>query len=421
VAKRPEEAVSLVRRALTLKLPIILVGMAGSVLAAGWLDYGAEVRLLVLLASLVMAEDAISLLYFGVLRGLHILRFEAMGMIIGEIIICGLGSLALVFWPSPALLVLALAAGSLFNAIFSSWQVVRHLGWKVLWPEFGRVGTLKLFKTAIPFAVAGGFSKLYSYIDSVLLSIFIGTAAVGVYTVAYKMTYAFQFLPLAFVAALYPGMSALVDRERAKLAELFEKAVWYLLLIGTPIVFGIFAVAPDIVRLTGGEYLEAVPVLRVLIFVLLPLFLDFPIGSLLNAADRQTTKTTIMGGTMVINAVLNIVLIPRFGIIGAAYAAEISFWFLFLAGLYFVPKIIPQMAWSRLFWLSVKIVSCGLLMAAAVMFLRPLIGFLAVIPAAAIVYFVLLFIARAVKFGQLKEFWFLISKKKYEETSPLDP
>ncbi|MFA6131601.1 MAG: flippase [Patescibacteria group bacterium] len=420
VAKHPEGAVSLVRRALGLKLPIIVLGMAGSVLAAELFGYSSEVKLLVLLASLVMAEDAISLLYFGVLRGLHVLRYESFGMVIGEIIICGLGSLSLLFYPSPILLILALVAGSLFNAIFSALQVVKQLGWKVLWPQLGGPETLKLFKTSIPFALAGGFSKMYSYVDYVLLSIIISTAAVGVYTVAYKMTYAFQFLPMAFVAAVYPGMSALVGKDTKKLSELFEKSIWYLLIIGVPIVFGIFAIAPDVVRLTGKEYLEAVPILRALIFVLIPLFLDFPIGSLLNAADRQTTKTAIMGITMIINVVLNAILIPKLGIIGAAYAAEVSFWFMFLAGLYFVPKIIPNPRWKYLSWLFVKIMVSGVLMAVATMYLRPTLGFIAVVPTAAIVYISLLFVTKSVKLEQLKELRGIILRKKYEEATPID-
>lgn len=411
VAKRPEGAVSLIRRALGLKLPIIILGMVGSVIAADLLGYSSEVKLLVLLASVVMAEDAISLLYFGVLRGLHVLRFESLGMIFGEIIICGLGTLSLLFYPSPVLLILALVAGSLFNAIFSALRVVKQLGWKVLWPQLGGTETLKLFKTAIPFALAGGFSKLYSYVDSVFLSIFIGTAAVGVYTVAYKMTYAFQFLPMAFVAALYPGMSALVGKDQKKLSELFEKSIWYLLIIGAPIVFGIFAIAPDIVRLTGKEYLEAIPTLRVLIFVLIPLFLDFPIGSLLNAADRQKTKTAIMGVTMAINVILNALLIPRVGIIGAAYAAEVSFWFMFLAGLYFVPKIIPNTPWKKLSWLFVRVVGSGIVMAVITVFLRPILGFVPVILVAAIVYGLLLFVTRSIKLEQLKELRGIILRK----------
>jgi O-antigen/teichoic acid export membrane protein len=192
------------------------------------------------------------------------------------------------------------------------------------------------------------------------------------------------------------------------------------LILVSPIAFGIFAVAPDVVRLAGDGYVGAVPILRVLIFVLVPLFLDFPIGSLLNAADRQTTKTAIMGGTMAINIALNAILIPVIGIMGAAYAATISFWFLFLAGLYFVPKIIPGIFWKHLLWLGVKILGSGAIMAVATILLRPLFGFFVVVPIAALVYLVLLFATRSVRPEQLKEIRAIIFKKKYEASSSLD-
>jgi len=410
VAKEAEQALGLVRRALGLKLPIIILSIVGAILAARLLGYSAEIQFLVLLACVIMAEDAISLLYFGVLRGLHVLQYESLGMMIGGLITVTIGGLSLLIHPSLVFLIVALAVGSLFNAIFSASLVVKKLGWPAIIPSFKKWG--QLLKTSLPFFLAGGFSKLYSYIDSILLSAFIGVGAVGIYAVAYKMTYAFQFLPMAFVAALYPGMSSMVGRDTGKLAEMFEKSMWYLLIISSPIVFGIFAIAPDVVNLTRKEYFEAVPVLRALIFVLLPLFLDFPIGSLLNAAGRQTTKTIIMGATMVINAGFNLLLIPYLGIVGAAWTAEISFWFMFLAGLYFVPQIIPEFSWKKLLWLSVRIIGSGALMALVTIVFRPITGLMPVIILAGIVYIGLLFITKAVSLSQLKELKNLLSRKK---------
>lgn len=415
VAKESGRALGLVRRALGLKLPIIILSVIGALLAARFLGYNAEIQFLVLLACLVMIEDAISLLYFGVLRGLHVLRYESLGMMIGELITVTIGGVSLLVHPSLVLLVVALVAGSLFNAVFSSLLVVKKLGWSAMVPSFEK--WRELLKISFPFALAGGFSKLYSYVDSILLSIFIGTGAVGLYGVAYKMTYAFQFLPMAFVAALYPGMSSMVERDNKRLIEMLEKSWWYLLIIGSPIAFGIFSVAPDIINLTRQEYLEAVPILRALVFVLLPLFLDFPIGSLLNAAGRQATKTAIMGVTMAINVIFNVLLIPKFGIIGAAWAAEISFWFMFLAGLYFVPRIIPGLPWKNLFWLSIKIIGSGAVMAVITMFIRPAVGFIPAIIIAAVIYASLLFASRSVSPSQLREIKTLATKKEAPEAT----
>ena len=136
-----------------------------------------------------------------------------------------------------------------------------------------------------------------------------------------------QFLPLAFAAALYPTFSSQMAGDQTALKQTFDSSIWYMLILSVPIAFGLWAVAPEAVQLAGSEYAASAIVLQSLVFVLIPIFLDFPVGSLLNAADRQSTKTWLMGITMVINIILNALFIPQFGIVGAAYAALVSFSF----------------------------------------------------------------------------------------------
>ena len=147
--------------------------------------------------------------------------------------------------------------------------------------------------------------------------------------------------------------------------------------------------------MTGREYAGAAPVLQVLIFVLLPIFLDFPIGSLLNASGRQSTKTAIMGATMVINVVLNILLIPRFGILGAALAGLACFICMFVLGMVFVPKILPTYRLRHLLITLVPIFFSGVLMLLSVQMMKPIVGWIAVMPLGAVVYILALLTTRA--------------------------
>lgn len=411
VAKRPEEAVGLIRRAVWLKIPFMALGVLGAVVTAWALGYDILVRELVLIASLVMLADAVSLLFYGVLRGHHALKFESMGIFIGQSCTLLFGGAVLVLNPSLHLLVLALLVGSAFNAFYSTWHVVRLLGPSVLRPAWDRAMTRTMLAAALPFALAGIFVKVYSYVDSVFISKMIGTAAVGVYAVAYKFTYSFQFLPMAFVAALYPGMSALVGTDLPRLRQLFDDAIWYVAVLAVPIAFGLFAIAPDAVALAGEGYDEAVPVLQALIFVLIPIFLDFPVGSLLNAADRQGTKTAIMGVTMVLNVVMNAIFIPMFGVIGAAYAALISFTFLLLGGMYYVSDIIPGYSIRSFLKTVFPIILSGLVMGAVAYALRPIVGFVLTIPVGGVVYVAMLFATRSVRTTHIQSALSLLKRK----------
>ena len=157
-------------------------------------------------------------------------------------------------------------------------------------------------------------------------------------------------------------------------------------ILSAPIVFGLYAIAPEAIRLAGDGYEQAVPVLQALIFVLIPIFLDFPIGSLLNASGKQATKTAIMGGTMVINIILNAMLIPKVGILGAAYAALVSFVFMFGAGLFFIPAVIPGFSFVQLLRSILPIYLVGVLMLIVVLILKPVIGWLPVTFVGGVVY-----------------------------------
>jgi O-antigen/teichoic acid export membrane protein len=237
-----------------------------------------------------------------------------------------------------------------------------------------------------------------------LISKFLDTTAVGVYSVAYRFTYAFQFLPLAFVASLYPGMSAVVGKDAEALKRIFLKGMWYMGLACVPLVFGIWALAQDLVLLAGEEYLSAIPVLQILIFVLIPIFLDFPIGSLLNASDKQSTKTKIMGATMIINIVLNLLFIPNFGIIGAAYAAFVCLGFMFVAGLMCVPSLLPTFRFVELLKILIPIFLSGLVMLLFVLFFKSIFVWYLLVPIGALTYTLCLFVTGALRVSDLKLF-----------------
>jgi O-antigen/teichoic acid export membrane protein len=386
IAKSPENTVTYIKKALGIKIPFIVLALISVVVVPIMIGYDANLRFLILLTSFILIFDSLHLFYYGVLRGYQMLKFEALGMFSAQIVTGVVGGLILVYNPSVALLILALTLGSTANLIISIKNVSNVLGNSVFIPMWDVGFVKKIFKVALPFALAAVFVKVYSYVDSIFISKLMGTTSLGIYSVAYKFTYAFQFLPLAFIAALYPGLSAIVGKDSVQLRNMFDKAMWYMMVIVTPIVLGIWLIAPNAVLLAGEEYVQAAPILQLLILVLIPIFLDFPIGSLLNAANRQTTKTIIMGITMVLNVVLNALLIPVIGLNGAVYAALFSFSFMFVAGLYFIPQIIHGYSFTKLFFILLKVSACGLIMFSFGIYIKELVGWIALIPISAVVY-----------------------------------
>lgn len=349
-ASQPERGRRFAKAALAAKMGLVPLAVVISLVYAFFRGSDPSVMLSVAIACGVMSADACSLLLYGVLRGSQKLRFEAVGMLTTQIITAVVAMASAWFLRGNVqALVFALLCGSVWNLAWA-WVHVRKLDWRR--DDWSRADLLAMMHLAIPFALAGIFVKIYSYVDTLFLEAYWPKAEVGHYAVAYKLTYAFQFLPLTFVAALYPGLSAMYAKgDKVALQRALHGSLRLMMLISVPIAVGLSAFCDLIPVLFGSSYRAAVPVLHVLSWVLIPIFWDFPIGSLLNATHRARLKTASMGIAMVVNVIANAVLVPRYGAVGASYAAVISFVLLGLIGLYLARRDIG-IPWMIRFFLQ---------------------------------------------------------------------
>ncbi|QQR61071.1 flippase [Candidatus Uhrbacteria bacterium] len=332
-------------QALRLKLLLIPVTVVATLAYAFFTGITGTTFLAVAMACYVMSADSVHLIWYGAIRGKRELRYEAAGMFVGQILTAIIGISAAYLGYGVLGLVFSLMVGS-------TW----HVGWSIsralklgLYPQSGSAPLQKLLQAAIPFGLAGIFVKIYSYVDSIMLQRLHGSVDVGEYAVAYKLTYALQFLPLAFVAALYPGMSNAAQNDRAALPSLLKGSLRLMMIAAVPLSALLSSLAYIIVPILYGKQFEgSIAPLMVLPWVLIPIFLDFPIGSLLNATHRAAQKTFAMGVTMIVNVVANALLIPSMGPAGAAWAGVVSFVILFALGWWFARSDIDSPWLSKL-------------------------------------------------------------------------
>ncbi len=339
VARAKERASDYVQTILGIKIILSLVAYGGVLVAAYLLGHPPLTLQLIGLAGIVMMLDAFHLVLYGVLRGLQNLKYEALGMVVGQGITLTVGSVALLLRLPIHAYLIALGLGSLWNVALAAKMVRRQQ--IILRPKIDRAIVRIFARFAIPFALAGIFVKVYSYIDTVLLQHLRGDLEVGWYSVPYKITYAFQFFPMALSAAIYPALSKTWAQDKARAQWIFERALTYAILLALPIAIGIAALAPEIIlTIYGSDFANSIKPLMISIFGLIFIFLYFPVGALLNATDRQMVNTTFMGITMAANIVLNIALIPKYGAVGASIAAVLTNAFLWLTTLLWALRIL---------------------------------------------------------------------------------
>lgn len=186
-------------------------------------------------------------------------------------------------------------------------------------------------------------------------------------------------------------------------------------MIGIPITFGILALAkPLILKVYTEEYEPSILPLKILMIALFFLFINFPLGSLLNACNRQIRNTIHIGIVMIINICLNVVLIPKFSYLGAAYASTISTIIMFGLQFYVSGQII-KLNIRYLFINFLKILAASLIMYYLLIYLLSYMNFIILIPLGGLTYILLLFLFKMISKEEVQILYQSIVKKEYGE------
>lgn len=395
VAKTQDRASSLLANILSLKIPLSFLAFLAIYIFVNVSGYDNLTKTLVYISSISMILDSFTATFFSVARGYHNLKYESISSIVFQLIILTIGYSALLLGGGliPAIGTLVLASS--YNFIYS-WFILSHkikIKVKLIWE---RKIVREILLISWPFAVYGIFQRLYTYLDSVLLSLLVGDLAVGLYQVAFKIIFALQFLPMAFTASLYPALSYYWKNNREQLAISFERAMNYLIIISCPIIVGAIVLADKIILLFKEGYAGAVLPLQISIISLFFIFLNFPIGSLLNACDKQRKNTFNMGIVMAVSIVLNLILIPVYKVVGASITVLITNALMFVLGMFAVRKIIVYRA-AKNIRMFLKVVAASILMGLIIFCGKAYLNIFVVTLLGGSLYFIFLYLLGAIK------------------------
>ncbi len=392
VAKDQEKTGLWLRPIIGLKLALsVLAGLLAYAIAyiAG---YETLVLNLIVISFIAMIFDSFTNTFFSVIRGFHNLKYESIAAISFQVIIFIFGFTLMRLNYSALWIMSVMALASFVNFIFSSLVAKFKYNLNIL-PLFDYNLSKKIIIISWPFALYNILQRIYSYLDSLLLGFLASYAQVGIYQIAFKIVFALQFLPLAFIASLYPAMSAYWKNNQTQLLISFKRAFNYLIIISLPIIFGVIMIAPEVVLIMGADS-EAIWPLRIIMLSLFFIFLNFPVGSLLNACDRQKRNTFNMAIVTVSSIALNLILIPLFQALGASITVLITNCLLLILGLRATRKIIKYSiidSFSVLF----KSLLSAILMALFIYILNNFLPLFVVIIISALFYFIFLFILKA--------------------------
>lgn len=182
-----------------------------------------------------------------------------------------------------------------------------------------------VIKGSLPYGLLGVLGLLYFRVDTLLLTYLQGNFAAGIYGAAYKFLEAVVFVPSALATALFPVLARLHDRDHQTIKQLYFQSLKLMLLLGAVTMVGYILVLPSIISLVLPNYLSSVEVVKILAVTIPFMFIHVPGAQVLLSTDKYLKPILLLSfGTLSFNVVLNLILIPKFSFMGAAWVTVLS-------------------------------------------------------------------------------------------------
>jgi len=184
--------------------------------------------------------------------------------------------------------------------------------------DIKRIG-LNLIKESWPFLISAISITMYMRIDQVMIANMLGEKELGLYSAAIILASMWYVVPTIACTSLLPTFSLSKSVNQSQYLERMVKLFKLLLILSVSISIFVYCISGELINFFyGDQFKESEVVLRIIIFTTIPVFMGVGQGVWLinEKKSKNYLIQTISGG--IVCVILNIILIPKYGLIGAA-------------------------------------------------------------------------------------------------------
>lgn len=259
--------------------------------------------------------------------------------------------------------------------------------------EFDKVFLHKMLRELKVFAALALLNALCSQSEVIILSLLGGEIQVGYYSAALKLVTIWAMVPTSYMTATFPVLSATYQESRQKAISLQNRSLKYLIALALPLAIGITVTAGTIIPMFYGPgFQESIGVLRLLAWYLPLVFCNMLLWRVLTVRGDQKIVFQVQLMTEVLQALLAVWLIPTLGYYGAVLGLLGGNLAYMVCLMYYVRRDQTPLPLIRMGW---RFVLASAAMGIVAWLSIPWLHLLVVIPVAAVVYFVVLWILKA--------------------------
>ncbi|MEG2993730.1 MAG: flippase [Bacilli bacterium] len=183
-----------------------------------------------------------------------------------------------------------------------------------------------LLRQSYPFIVSGIMLTIYGQMDKIMIGEMMDTTSVGLYSVAITITGIWSFIPIAFIESARP---IIMEKKRqndnamyiTRIKQLYAFIIWMCIFYG---IFITFFSKYIILILYGENYIGAAPALSIVVWYCAFSYLGSAKNIWLICENKNKYEQFFTFTGAITNVILNFLLIPQLGIVGAALATLIT-------------------------------------------------------------------------------------------------
>ena len=307
-------------------LRVILAAFASVITVSGGILYGYEGEIMIGITLFTIAYflQAFFQPLSSLLMGNERIDILSIFNIIGQVIFISIGGLFLFMGFSFISLIIISFINIPILIALSIWTIKRNnYGPPPLKIHFGQWWVL--LKSGFPFAFTQLSLSFAFDSDTIILSRFRSDEIVGWYATGYRLMLSFLIFFGPFHKAILPTLTRQHATDPDSVYPWYYTAVRLIILLTLPIAVGGMLLADKIVLLFYGPEFYPVTIAFVILVWYLPFryFTSFA-GQFANIIKREGASAKIFGFEGVTNILLNLLLIPPFGLVGAAFATVIT-------------------------------------------------------------------------------------------------
>ena len=287
------------------------------------------IRKIIWILAIYILTNNFILIFYAFLRARQKMEYEAGAKILQSLIINGIGFFVFLKIPS----IESISYGFLFASLVALLLILLFFHFRIqsLKLILDKAVWCKFLELCWPLGLVSAFSLIYMNIDSVIMGYFGQITQTGYYNAAYRIVSAAIIPSILIGTALYPALSKLLKESKEKLQKVWNYYMESMIVLALPVVIGGVTLSSKIIMLFYNfNYNPAIFALQILIFVAGITLLCNPYGIILIIFNQQKKYLWINLIAVVVNITLNLILIPRYSLYGAAITALITYIVLFL-------------------------------------------------------------------------------------------